>query len=455
MGMNLCGMTMMGQPTVVGAGVDCNNYLDARNERHYTDQGTIRIDQILGEGSSLSARYTASAEHGLMPENLPGFGSFHDNFSQHGSVAWNRIIGPRLVNIASITVSRLSMQRSSENSDSNDIVSELGIQGVGYGGKGAYGAPYFNVQGYTPMGDSYAATRMHAWDTILEARDLLSWQKGRHSLSFGGSYRWYIWPMWGFFQNRGYYQFTSGYTARSATNDGTGSALAGYLLGLPAVKQRQAGIPQMQLRQWYADAFVQDSFKLTRNTTIEMGVRYEYMNPLVDIRYTNSNLIFQDGVPSVFIGGQVGYPDGLKYPNRLDFAPRFGVSQYLPNIGVVLHGAYGIFYTPVDMNTWCNQRHNVPYVRFMRLSRFDISAYLRTSPFSFSLRYRLHQLLVVEMGCDIARMGHKQRPETGILIVHDAKHRDHAALNRRNRRLSRKRGLHGGCHGMRRIGARS
>ena len=24
--------------------------------------------------------------------------------------------------------------------------------------------------------------------------------------------------------------------------------------------------------------------------------------------------------------------------------------------------AYGIFYTPVDMNTWCNQRHNVPYV---------------------------------------------------------------------------------------------
>jgi hypothetical protein len=254
------------------------------------------------------------------------------------------------------------MHRSSENSNTNDIVSELGIQGVGYGGEGAYGAPYFNVQGYTPMGDSYAATPMHAWDTILEGRDLLSWQKGRHSLSFGGSYRYYIWPMWGFFQNRGYYQFTNGYTARSATNDGTGSAMASYLLGLPAVKQRQAGIPQMQLRQWYADAFVQDSFKLTRNTTIEMGLRYEYMNPLVDIRYTNSNLIFQNGVPSVFVGGQLGYPDGLKYPNRLNFAPRFGVSQYIPNLGIVLHGAYGMFYTPVDMNTWCNQRHNVPFV---------------------------------------------------------------------------------------------
>jgi len=28
----------------------------------------------------------------------------------------------------------------------------------------------------------------------------------------------------------------------------------------------------------------------------------------------------------------------------------------------VYHSAFGIFYTPVDMNTWCNQRHNVPYV---------------------------------------------------------------------------------------------
>ena len=27
-----------------------------------------------------------------------------------------------------------------------------------------------------------------------------------------------------------------------------------------------------------------------------------------------------------------------------------------------MHGAFGIFFTPVDMNTWCNQRHNVPYV---------------------------------------------------------------------------------------------
>src|SRR6202035_127118 len=42
--------------------------------------------------------------------------------------------------------------------------------------------------------------------------------------------------------------------------------------------------------------------------------------------------------------------------------PRIGIAKSLPGHGLVLHASYGIFFTPVDMNTWCNQRHNVPYV---------------------------------------------------------------------------------------------
>lgn len=362
MGMMGCGMTMMGAPTVVGAGVDCNNYLDVRNAHHVTDQATFRFDHMLSGGDSLFARYSFSSERGFTPQNLPGFGALHNNLSQHGSVGWTKVISPTIVNIATITASRLAMHRTSENSFTNDIVSELGITGVGFGGEGALGAPWFNVQGYSGMGDSFIATPMHAWNTILEARDSLSWQVGRHNLKFGASYRHFIWPMWGFFQNRGYYQFTNGFTTQTATNDGTGSALASFLLGLPAVKQRQAGIPQMQLRQWYADAFVQDSFQLSRNTTVQIGLRYEYMSPLVDIRYANTNLTFQNGVPAVFIGGQQGFPEGLSYANKLKFAPRAGISHNLHQHGIVLHAAFGIFFTPVDMNTWCNQRHNVPFV---------------------------------------------------------------------------------------------
>jgi hypothetical protein len=203
---------------------------------------------------------------------------------------------------------------------------------------------------------------MHAWDTIIEGRDSLNWQRGRHSLKFGGAYQKYIWPMWGFFQNRGFYQFTSGFTSDIGANDGTGSGLAAFLLGLPVARQLQAGVPQMNLRQWYANAYAQDTWRITATTTLDYGLRYEYMSPLVDIKYTNSNLVFdENGTPSVFIGGQNGYPKGLTYPPSTDFAPRLGIAQSVPRMGLVMHAAYGIFYTPVDMNTWCNQRHNVPY----------------------------------------------------------------------------------------------
>ena len=385
MGMMGCGMTMNGAPTVVGAGMDCNNYLDVRNEHHVTDQATIRFDQILNSANNFFARYSFSSERGFTPQNLPGFGAIHDNLSQNGTVGWTRVISPTMVNLASVTVSRLAMHRTSENSFSNDIVSELGITGIGFGGEGAFGAPWFNVQGYSGMGDTYIATPVQMWNTILEARDSLNWQVGRHSLKFGASFRRFIWPMWGFFQNRGYYQFTNGFTTRTATNDGTGSALASFLLGLPAVKQRQAGIPQMQLRQWYADAFVHDSFQITRNTTIQIGLRYEYMSPLVDIRYPNTNLTFQNGVPFVFVGGQQGFPEGLNYSNKLNFAPRFGLSHAMHEHGLVLHAAFGIFFTPVDMNTWCNQRHNVPYVfpETQQSDNFTPAAGIVASHFNF------------------------------------------------------------------------
>jgi hypothetical protein len=361
--MDMGSMTMMGQPTVIGAGSDANNFLDTRKERMTDDQGTVRADHSFAKGDTAFIRYSAASEYGFMPEGLPGFGLYHDNFSEQGTGAWTRVLSTHVVNMATVAVSRLAMSHTTESASTNDIVDELGITGTGFGGPKAWGAPYFNVQGYSPLGDNYLATPMKAWDTVIEGRDSLSWQIGRHSAKFGGAYQKFIWPMWGFFQNRGYYQYTNGYTTQYALNDGkTGSALASFLLGLPAARQGQAGVPQMNLHQWYANGFGQDAWRLTATTTVTYGLRYEFMSPLIDVDYTNSNLDLSSGAPQVFIGGQNGYPRGLMYPNRTNFAPRLGLAQSFPKLGVVAHVAYGIFYTPVDMNTWCNQRHNVPYV---------------------------------------------------------------------------------------------
>jgi hypothetical protein len=355
---------------MMGGGADSNNYLDIRNETHFEDQGTIRIDHNLSNGDTLFGRFSIGQENGFSPssgvtsttEDLPGFGANFDNRSQQAVISWNHVFAANKVNTASIAVSRLSMDRTSQNDAVNDIVGQLGIQGIGFGGPNAWGAPWFAAQGYTGIGDTFAATPMHAWDTMYEIRDAYALQVGRHGMRFGGDFHWYTWPMWGFFQNRGYYQFTNGYTTQFGFNDGSGSGLASLLLGLPAVKQRQAGIPQMNLRNWGSDAFVEDSWQVTPTTTLNLGLRYEFSSPLYDKDNTNTNLIFKNGVPSVFVGGENGYPRGLMYANTHNFAPRVGVAKNLPNRGIVFHAAYGIFFTPVDQNTWCNQRHNVPFV---------------------------------------------------------------------------------------------
>ena len=304
--------------TMTPGKADSNNYLDVRNESHVQDQGTVRVDHNFSNDDTIFGRYSIGTENGFSPssgvtattEDLPGFGANFDNRSQQAVISWNHIFATNKVNTGSFAVSRLSMDRTSQNDGVNDIVSALGIQGVGFGGPGAWGAPWFAAQGYTGIGDTFAATPMHAWDTMYEFRDTYAWQRGRHGIKFGGDFHWYTWPMWGFFQNRGYYQYTNGYTTEFGFNDGSGSGFASLLLSLPAVKQRQAGVPQMNLRNWGSDAFIEDSWQVTPTTTLNLGVRYEYSNPLYDKDNTNTNLIFQNGVPSVFVGGRTGIRRG-------------------------------------------------------------------------------------------------------------------------------------------------
>ena len=101
---------------------------------------------------------------------------------------------------------------------------------------------------------------MHAWDTMVEFRDTFAWQHGRHGFKFGGEYRRYIWPMWGFFpESRLLPIHERLHNADLASMTEVDTDLANMLLSLPAVKQRQAGIPQMNLRAWGTIIFAEDS----------------------------------------------------------------------------------------------------------------------------------------------------------------------------------------------------
>jgi len=105
---------------------------------------------------------------------------------------------------------------------------------------------------------------------------------------------------------------------------------------LPAVKQRQAGVPAMDFG---ARGELRRSPKIAgkrrRPPPSTSAFATKYTSPLYDKGNTNTNLIFNNGVPSVFIGGQLDYPRGLMFANKHNFAPRLGIAKNLPGVGAL------------------------------------------------------------------------------------------------------------------------
>jgi len=111
------GMTMNGQPTVVGSGNDSNNYLDVRNEQHFTDQGTVRVDQTSAGEPAFTLQ--AQGEHGFMPQNLPGFG--YSTIIWRNRVFWvEHVLSASMLNIASVAIFGLTMNHHDGECNKND-----------------------------------------------------------------------------------------------------------------------------------------------------------------------------------------------------------------------------------------------------------------------------------------------------------------------------------------------
>src|SRR5206468_1681935 len=100
---------------MVAGAADSNNYLDVRNETHFQDQGTFRVDHNFSNGDTLLARYSAGGENGFSPssgmttttENLPGFGVNFNNLSQQAVGSWNHVFASNRINTVSLALSRL------------------------------------------------------------------------------------------------------------------------------------------------------------------------------------------------------------------------------------------------------------------------------------------------------------------------------------------------------------
>jgi hypothetical protein len=129
----------------------------------------------------------------------------------------------------------------------------------------------------------------------------------------------------------------------------------------------QPADPARQYRYRQADAFAQDSFRLTKSLTIDFGLRFEWYGSPVNTGPTKDTLIQlapTGNISSAIAGAQSITPAGggterLYSSRESNFAPRLGLAWQIPGLSrTMLRASYGIFYDRPFDNLWENAIQN-------------------------------------------------------------------------------------------------
>ena len=302
--------------------------------RSNNDNYSNRVDYTLKDTWSVFGRYSISEEKSDIPATITGRDRINNARVQSAVIGSTKTLTSNLLSEARISFSR------------SRILSGLPELSFDVAGQ-QQALPQFILSPYPIMGGSGAFNNTRGGGTIqvrnnnYQIYDNVAWHRGRHNFKFGGEvfhlqYNRYESP-----STLGDFQFTSGFTTRTARADGTGDALASFLLGMPAVASRAIGPSRIDGRQWSYSFYAQDDYSLTSKLTVNFGLRYELSPPMYDqhqqmssIDYSNvpsPAAVFAEGrtgfyKPTMFICGQNGTPKGCAYTDRNNFAPRVGLA---------------------------------------------------------------------------------------------------------------------------------
>jgi hypothetical protein len=330
-----------------------SNGLSSQNNGNYSG----RIDYVVAQHVTVFGRYSLANERAVIPSTVTGRDGINNVRPQSAVAGATMLLRNDLVNEARFGFGRFRQI---------DGWPELSFQMNGQTTR----LPQFLPAGYPTMGGvgGYAATTgggiFQVRDNTYQVYDNLSWQHGRHSAKFGAEMLRVQFNRFEAANVLGNFQFTNGFTTRTAKSDGTGDALASMYLALPAVANRSVGPSRIDGRQPIYSFYAQDNLRLWPTLTLNFGLRYELAPPMYDAHQQMSSIdyrnvpspqaIFAEGklayyMPTLFICGQSGYPKGCAYTDYNNFAPRLGV-VWAPGSKTVVRAGAGVFYAASDFD---------------------------------------------------------------------------------------------------------
>jgi hypothetical protein len=335
-----------------------------------TDQGDVRVDETISSKNTLYGRYSIGDNSQPAVGSFPGFiggGTSSINNATQAVLSDIHILTPALVNEF-----RFGYVRH------NGSIFGSGQNGVGFAQQhnvAMFPAPQlgFPSLSFIYSGQQSGSAEFSGWgggdpnlniENRFQWSDNLSWTRGKHAIRTGVDLRRARFDTLKgtpFFGNEIY-----GATFTSSSNaPGSGLPFADFLLGYPSFTQGTPMLDWGRQRSIYFGGFVQDDWKITKNLTLNFGLRYELFTQPVDARDLGSLFNIQTG--QYALPGKNGYSRAIVDGDHNNFGPRLGLA-YQATSKLVIRGGAGIFYGERDQNQQVTQfSGNLPNVPVVSL----------------------------------------------------------------------------------------
>lgn len=313
------------------------------------NQGGARLDVGPTQRHQLSLQLFGQSTPVENPGLYPLSGTLYLNGFTLAGLEHTWTVSPHTAN--SLRAGFLRSVATGGNQAQKSLLSAIGISNT----FGDQGISTINLQGYSSFGNSTGnvGNRDNTW----QVDDELNYMVGAHQFAFGMGFRYR--RDWQQNSNRGALgalTFQPVFTAQLARNPqgqlapvaGTGDSFADCLLGMPTTGTI-SGLPMAQYRSVEFMPFVQDSWRVSRNLTLNYGVSWLLQTPPDPQGWARNATHGFDPSTGLLVFSSLGQLNPKVFTtDHNNFAPRFGAAWKPAGLNnTVVRAGAGIYYLPV------------------------------------------------------------------------------------------------------------
>jgi hypothetical protein len=337
--------TSLTNQTVCNAGGICTGLLSTSLEQtNNANELTTKFDFNLSTKDKISATIGANRTLFLNPfpyATVPGFPSRTTADYYFTNIGYTRIFSPTLLNEFHFVTHRSNYL---QDSVTKQLPSGPSL-GIGITPDLATGPTnIFFDTGYQFGPSEQGPTRFV--ENTFSWTDAVSWTRGRNNWKFGAGFSPYQENLLFDYFTNGEFDFYSGIFSTAS-----GNPYADFLLG-GASAYFQGPLAASNIRSRSTYVFGQDELHVRKNLVLTMGLRYEYNTPKYDTEGRSFSVIpglqsqrFPNAPLGMVFPGDPGAPTGVNFPDKKNFAPRFGFAWDPTGSGKTsVRGGFGLFY---------------------------------------------------------------------------------------------------------------